>query len=85
LLTGQRWAFHLNYVQFPVRLLRAYLSFSWLALMILPSQPSVMFNEAVWGTAVALEGIRLGITVMLHVGLRGQRHNPPMHRTVPAV
>src|SRR5689334_20951448 len=66
LVRGRRWAFYLNYVQFPVRLLLAFLSFSWLALLILPSQPSVIFNEAVWGTAVALEGIRLGITVMLH-------------------
>jgi hypothetical protein len=85
LIRGQHWTFYLNYLQFPVRLVLAFLSFSWLALLILPSQPSVMLNEAVWGTAVALEGIRLGVTVMLHVGRRGQQHNPPMHRTVPAV
>jgi len=85
LMRGYRWAFYLNYAQFPGRLLLAFLSFSWLALLILPSQPSVMLNEAVWGTAVAFEGIRLGITIMLHVGRRSQQHNPPMHRTVPAV
>jgi hypothetical protein len=66
LLRGQSWAFYLNYVQFPVRLVLAFLSFSWLAMLILPSHPSILLNEAVWGAAVAMEGIRLGITIMLH-------------------
>jgi hypothetical protein len=70
LVRGQRWAFYLNYAQFPIRLLLALLSFAWLAMLILPPHPSIFFNEAVWGIAVALEGIRLGITIMLHAGSR---------------
>jgi hypothetical protein len=84
LLRGKYWAFYLNYAQFPVRLLGAFLSFAWLATILLPDHPSILFNEAVWGSAVALEGIRLGITIMLHVGRRGQQHKPPMQWTVPA-
>lgn len=84
LIRGRRWAFYLNYLQFPVRLLLAFLSFAWLALLVLPSQPSVLLNEAVWGTAVALEGIRLGITIMLDAGRRGPQQNQPLPWTVPA-
>ena len=84
LLCGHRWGFYLNYLQFPVRLLLAFLSFSWLALLILPPPPGIVLNEVVWGTAVALEGIRLGITIMLHANRGGQRHSQPLQWTVPA-
>jgi hypothetical protein len=84
LLSGHRWGLTLNYFQFPVRLALGLLSFSWLAMLILPSQPSIMLNEAVWGIAIALEGIRLGITIMLHASHRGQQHNQPIQRTIPA-
>ncbi len=60
-----------------MRLLLGFLSFSWTALLILPNQPTILANEIVWGTAVALEGIRLGITIMLHAGRCGQHHNDP--------
>jgi hypothetical protein len=84
LLGGHRWGFTLNYFQFPARLALGFLSFSWLAMLILPSQPSIMLNQAVWGTAIALEGIRLGITIMLHASHPGQQHNQPLQRTIPA-
>ena len=76
LLRGQRLAFYLNYAQFPVRVLLAFLSFAWLALLILPADPSIRFNEVVWGSAIALEGIRLGITIMFHAKGCGQPRQP---------
>jgi hypothetical protein len=83
LLRGQRWGFYFNYVQFPVRLFLAFLSFAWLALLILPAHPSIMLNEAIWGTVVALEGVRLGITIMLHAG-RESREQDRLRRWIVA-
>jgi hypothetical protein len=83
LVCGYRGGFWLSYLQFPARLLLAFLSFSWLALLILPAHPSVALNEAVWGTAVAFEGVRLGITTMSHAGSGGRQHNEPLPRIVP--
>lgn len=100
LFRGHLWAFTLNYVLFPFRFMLAFLSLIWLALLILPPQPSVRLSEAVYGVAFAFEGLRLGLTIMLHVeGRRQQRnhlggfdvrptqqpHNQPMQRTAPAV
>jgi hypothetical protein len=78
LIRIREWALVLNYVQFPVRLLLAFLSFGWLAQLVLPAHPSILVNEMVWGSAVAVEGIRLGITIILHFSGRGQQHNPPL-------
>ena len=65
LLRGRRWAFFLNYVQFPFRVALAFLSFTWLADLVAPNSSPAAFHEAVWVSAVALEGVRLGLTIML--------------------
>lgn len=77
LVRGRQWALVLNYVQFPFRVALAFLSFGWLAQLVLPQNPSIQLHEAVWVSAVALEGVRLGISIMLHRGDRSQRHDPP--------
>lgn len=79
------WAFTLNYVLFPFRLALAFLSLIWLALLILPPQPSVAINEMIYGAAVAFEGVRLGLTIMLHIQHRRQQHNQPLQWTGPGV
>ncbi len=70
LIRARQWALVLNYLQFPFRLILAFLSFAWLAQLVLPAHPTILTNEAVWGSAVVIEGIRLGISIMLHVGVR---------------
>jgi len=70
LLRGRQWAFYLNYAQFPVRILLGFLSFAFVAWMILPRNPSWPLNTAVWGSAIVLECVRLALTIKGHVGLR---------------
>ena len=62
----RHWAFLLSYAQFPFRIALAFMSLGFVAEIILPSNPSTMLNEAVWMSCAALEGVRLGLTVMLH-------------------
>ena len=85
LLFGRQWVLYVNYMQFPARILLAFLSFSWLAFLLLPTQASVMQHQAVWVPVVALEGIRLGITVMLHLGLRGHQPGSTINSNVAAL
>jgi hypothetical protein len=66
LLRGRRWAMALNYIQFPFRIALAFLSFGFVAELLLLGQPSAQFGEAVWMSIVAIEGLRLGLTMMLH-------------------
>lgn len=66
--SGHPLRFALSYVLFPLRIAFALLSFAWLAdfaLVLLPSGPRL--DEAVWLVAIVLEGVRLGITIMLHM------------------
>jgi hypothetical protein len=63
LIRGHAWAPILNYVQFPFRIAFAFLSFMWLAKLVTPAQASAAFTQAVWMSAIALEGIRLGLTI----------------------
>ncbi|HEX8340901.1 MAG TPA: hypothetical protein VF624_08340 [Tepidisphaeraceae bacterium] len=85
LLRDRHWVFILNYILFPFRLLLAFLSLIWLAFLVLPAQPSILLNEVVYGFAVAFEGVRLGLTIMLHVERRRQQHNHPLQWTGPGV
>ncbi|HEX8322269.1 MAG TPA: hypothetical protein VF595_00025 [Tepidisphaeraceae bacterium] len=85
LIFDRAWVFALNYVLFPFRLVLALLSLIWLAWLILPPRPSVFLNEIVYGAAVAFEGVRLGLTIMLHVGRRQQQHHHPLQWTGPGV
>ncbi len=78
LLRDRRWAFIVNYVQFPFRIVLAFLSFAWLAELILPLSPSMLFHELVWISAIALEGIRLGLTIMMHYHRRRRPDQPPL-------
>jgi hypothetical protein len=66
LLLGRRWAMALNYMQFPFRIALAFLSFGWVADLMLTGHSSAQFAEAVWMSIVAIEGLRLGMTMMLH-------------------
>jgi len=42
------------------------MSLAFIARAMLPQSPSVALNEAVWMSCAAIEGFRLGLTVMLH-------------------
>jgi hypothetical protein len=83
LLRGRNWALVLNYVQFPFRVALAFLSFAWLAELVAPNSSPVQFHEAVWVSAVAIEGIRLGLTIMLQLRGPGHQHNQPLLWTGP--
>jgi hypothetical protein len=83
LVRGRQWALILNYFQFPFRVALAFLSFTWLAEFLAPNSASIPLHEAVWVSAVAVEGIRLGLTIMLNLRGPGQQHNQPMLWTDP--
>jgi hypothetical protein len=66
-LCERSWRFWFSYVFFPCRIAFGLLSFSWLATLILACSPShPRLSEMVWLSAATLEGVRLGITLMLH-------------------
>ena len=72
LLRGRVWSLVLGYVQFPFKIALALLSFAWLAQIILPADPSMLFHQSIWIAAVAVEGVRLGLTIMVHRQLRAR-------------
>jgi len=63
---GDKWVYYLSYAQFPVRIAFALFSLAFVARLILPEDPSVILNEAVWMSCASIEGVRLGLTIMLH-------------------
>ena len=66
-LRERSWRFWLSYLLFPCRIAFAIMSFAWLAELILALSPShPRLHEMVWLSAIALEGVRLGVTLMLH-------------------
>jgi hypothetical protein len=78
LLRGRTWAMILNYVQFPFRVALAFLSLTLLAQLLAPIGAPVQFHEVVWVSAVGVEGIRLGLTIMLQARGPRQQHNHPL-------
>ena len=65
----RRWAMFLSYVQFPFRLLFALLSFGFLTLI--PGLSSSAYGQMpVVIAAMVLEGVRLIVTIGLHVKSR---------------
>ena len=62
----RRWVFPLSYAQFPFRIALSFMSLGIVAEIILPSSPSIVLNQAVWMFCAALEGVRLGLTIVLH-------------------
>jgi len=66
-LSESSWRFWFSYAFFPLRIAFGLLSFSWLATLILACSPShPRLSEMVWLSAATLEGVRLGIILMLH-------------------
>jgi hypothetical protein len=63
---AEKWVYYLSYAQFPVRIVFALFSLTFVAKLILPEDPSVLLSEGVWMSCAAIEGIRLGLTIMLH-------------------
>jgi hypothetical protein len=78
LFRGRSWALVLGYLQFPFRAALEFFSLGWLATMVLPAHASLLVHEFVWMCTAALEGLRLGLTIMIH---RELHHS----QAVPAV
>jgi hypothetical protein len=72
LLRGREWALVLNYIQFPFRIALAFLSLTWLAELIEPAHATLRAHEMVWMSIIAVEGVRLGVTIILHLISRGR-------------
>jgi hypothetical protein len=74
-IAKRSWVFPLSYVQFPFRIGLSFMSLGFVAQILLPPNPSAVFNEAVWMSCAATEGIRLGLTIMLHREMRKSPNN----------
>jgi len=67
----RRWAFWLSYAQFPARAIHITLSFGWLTLLSCWLGSNSYYP--LLSVAIALEFVRLGITILVH---RRMRHRP---------
>jgi hypothetical protein len=75
-IPGRFW---ITYLLFPLRIVIADLSFTWLAKLVLYAFPSTgLLHRVVWGIAIILEVTRLAVTIQLH----GRREVSPADAVV---